>query len=162
MVFQEEQADPGTDPGNYEQMQWHALQGSRQKKASKLVHDESEDGMLKFAMRAQAVTREAGRMCAVWLMRASFGKMSKSGLPYVCDLANKNTSPVIRILQYLSSLLEGTARTLRYVWQADGSVTMSVWMRGNPHKAWCLRRTILHVSALTHRIRRQSDNITVP
>ena len=85
MVFEEEQADPGTDPGNYEQMQWHALQGSRQKKASKLVHDESEDGMLKFAMRAQAVTREAGRMCAVWLMRASFGKMSKSGLPCVCD-----------------------------------------------------------------------------
>ena len=109
------------------------------------------DHECKFALKVSSLTREGGRMLAIWFMRASFGRQSRAGLPYICDLCIHNSSPVVVVSQNLSAQLHGTAAALRWIWQDTGCSSMSEWRRLLPHRALALRRQIMHVSALTRR-----------
>ena len=97
------------DAGWFEETAWRALQGSRAKRGSKLVHD------LEFPILTTmlAILLEPLRWLAGWFLHISSpetrGRPARWASPPLAGFAHWQTSPILRVLQCYSSVLAGTA-----------------------------------------------------
>lgn len=139
------------DPDQQEQLSWHEVQGRRHARAKSMLHDEE----MEVGLRTMAFTREGSRALATWFMRCSVGRMPdvcKGETPPICDLATPTSSPIVRIMQSLSSMVAGKPAFMELLWRSSDIDCFEAWReKHSAGRALQLRRVLLNMAAWTRR-----------
>lgn len=130
------------------ELSWHAIGGIRIGKLFKMLADAS----MTYRQRVYLVVDEIGRALSQYFQRSSEGRL-RHGRPFLYDVAQPATSPIVCSLQYLSGLMEFSPGAARLVWQIQGHSSPSAWIDACPDDAALLRRAIVAESAKTQRRR---------
>eukprot|EP00959_Pyramimonas_sp_CCMP1952_P245665 5134470-Pyramimonas_sp.AAC.1 len=126
------------DPSLRESFQWVATQGTRYKRADRVV----SDSWLNYVFVCLCVAMEPTRYLTLWFMAASNKVRSFVGYPPLMDLLYEPASPLIWCLQYLSSCVRGDTTRCRLLQRQCAA--HAVWVTTCPTEARLARRLLMH------------------
>ena len=86
-----------------------------------------------------------------WLMRRARDTEDSPCRCPLMDLVHPPASIVVSVLQYLSSMLDGSPTRLMMLWRPSGCTSLQEWIESRPQQVRLLRRLTLLVSSALYR-----------